>query len=85
MSDRISNELEHGKKLLEGGAEAIWNWDSPAGKVRADRRADLIAQYSLADKSSTVLEIGCGTGLFQVNFISAQVQKLLLLTFHRNY
>ncbi|QQR94225.1 MAG: hypothetical protein IPJ93_10055 [Bacteroidota bacterium] len=50
MSDRISNELEHGKKLLEGGAEAIWNWDSPAGKVRADRRADLIAKYSLADK-----------------------------------
>lgn len=77
MSDRISNELEHGKKLLEGGAEAIWNWDSPAGKVRADRRADLIAQYSLADKSSTVLEIGCGTGLFSGKFYQRTGAKII--------
>ncbi|HOZ81857.1 MAG TPA: methyltransferase domain-containing protein [Bacteroidia bacterium] len=77
MSDRISNELEHGKKLLEGGAEAIWNWDSPAGKVRADRRADLIAKYSLADKSSTVLEIGCGTGLFSGKFYQRTGAKII--------
>ena len=27
MEERIANELEHAKKLTEGGAEVIWNWD----------------------------------------------------------
>ncbi|HMR45159.1 MAG TPA: class I SAM-dependent methyltransferase [Bacteroidia bacterium] len=77
MSDRISNELEHGKKLLEGGAEAIWNWDSPAGKVRADKRADLLVNYSNATKESIVLEIGCGTGLFSGKFYQRTGAKVI--------
>ncbi len=68
MEQRVLNELEHGKKLLEGGAEAIWNWDSPAGRVRADRRAKLLAVYSRATKNDSSLEIGCGTGLFSGKF-----------------
>lgn len=64
MDQRIENELAHGRKLLEGGAESIWNWDSPAGRVRADRRASLFVSEGKITAQDTVLEIGCGTGLF---------------------
>lgn len=86
MKERIANELEHGKKLTEGGAEAIWNWDSPTGRVRSDRRAQLLAKFSKADNNSLALEIGCGTGLFTSKFkkftgakiIATDISSLLL-------
>ncbi len=77
MEGRIANELEHAKKLTEGGAEAIWNWDSPTGKVRADRRAKLLAGFSKANSNSTVLEIGCGTGLFSGKFKNLTGAKIV--------
>ncbi|MCC6720754.1 MAG: class I SAM-dependent methyltransferase [Bacteroidia bacterium] len=61
---RIENEIEHGKYLAKGGAEAIWNWDSPAGKKRAQRRAELLVKYGEIKSTDKILEIGCGTGLF---------------------
>jgi len=61
---RIENEIEHGKFLAQGGAEAIWNWDSPAGKKRAQRRAELLVKYGKINSECKILEIGCGTGLF---------------------
>ncbi len=61
---RIENEIKHGKYLADGGAEAIWNWDSPAGKKRAQRRAELIVKHAKIKKTDKILEIGCGTGLF---------------------
>ncbi|MCC6384376.1 MAG: class I SAM-dependent methyltransferase [Bacteroidia bacterium] len=68
MNQRIINELEHGKKLLAEGAESVWNWESAAGKVRADRRAGLLASYSNLKPGEPALEIGCGTGLFSNKF-----------------
>jgi len=64
MSERIKHEIEHGKKLLAEGAESIWNWASPAGQVRAERRADFFTEQARIKESDHVLEIGCGTGLF---------------------
>jgi len=61
---RIENEIKHGKYLADGGAEAIWNWDSAAGKKRAQRRAELIVSHAKIKKTDKILEIGCGTGLF---------------------
>ena len=60
---RLENELEHGKKIAQN-AEEVWNWESGAGKVRADKRARHLANYLKLDLSDKVLEIGCGTGLF---------------------
>ncbi len=60
---RIQHEIEHGKKISEE-AESVWNWSSPAGQVRADRRARLLVRYGEIRKGEQVLEIGCGTGLF---------------------
>lgn len=61
--NRIENEIAHGRKIAEC-AEAVWNWDSPAGRVRADRRAQLIVRYGEIKATDRILEIGCGTGLF---------------------
>lgn len=59
---RIQNEIRHGEYIQEHG-EAIWNWSSPAGKLRWARRCDLFKAF-IGSRKSLVLEIGCGTGLF---------------------
>lgn len=64
MDSRLSNEIEHGKKLASEGAESIWNWGSPAGMVRADRRAAFFVSTGKITSKDNVLELGCGTGLF---------------------
>jgi 2-polyprenyl-3-methyl-5-hydroxy-6-metoxy-1,4-benzoquinol methylase len=63
-STRHQHEVEHGKYLAAGSAEEIWGWGTPAGQLRAKRRAALILEGAHIGPSSKVLEIGCGTGLF---------------------
>ena len=58
--NRIKNEIEHGAKI-RGNAEEVWNWNSPAGKIRWQRRVRLLTAHLNPDMH--VLEIGCGTGL----------------------
>jgi 2-polyprenyl-3-methyl-5-hydroxy-6-metoxy-1,4-benzoquinol methylase len=63
--ERGKREIQHGKYLAESGeAERIWNWETPAGRVRAQRRAQLIGAAAGLESGMRVLEIGCGTGLF---------------------
>jgi len=59
---RLLNEIEHGKFLAGGNAGEIWNWETPAGKIRWNRRVGMLTG-ALAD-GMKVLEIGCGTGFF---------------------
>ncbi|MDZ7343572.1 MAG: class I SAM-dependent methyltransferase [candidate division KSB1 bacterium] len=67
-STRTENEIIHGQVLAARGAEDIWGWGSPAGRVRADRRAALIAEAAQLQPKNRVLEIGCGTGVFTERF-----------------
>jgi Methylase involved in ubiquinone/menaquinone biosynthesis len=62
MDVRIKHEIEHGKFLAENGAGEIWNWESPAGKFRWERRVKMLTEFISPD--STLLELGCGTGYF---------------------
>ena len=69
MENRKVLELEHNKEILFKKDEGVWGWNSAAGRLRLDRRTELISnfisQYSDFEKGKTlnVLELGCGTGL----------------------
>lgn len=60
---RKIHELEHGKFLAPNAVE-IWGWGTPAGQMRASRRAHLLLEYANIHYGMDVLEYGCGTGLF---------------------
>lgn len=62
MYQRLENEIRHGKFIAKQGEE-IWNWSTPAGKIRWQRRCDFFKKF-IGDNNARVLEIGCGTGLF---------------------
>lgn len=64
VGSRAEHEIAHGKWLSERDAEWVWGWGSPAGRLRARRRADLIAGGAQLRPGVTAVEIGCGTGLF---------------------
>ena len=55
-------EIEHGRFLAEHGAGEIWNWESPAGKLRWARRVKMLSRH--LGPGMSVLELGCGTGYF---------------------
>ena len=62
---RSEHEILHGQRLAEtGNPELAWNWDTPAGKHRAQRRGQLLSEAAGLRPGVRVLEIGCGTGLF---------------------
>lgn len=65
------HEIAHGQWLAGRDAEFVWGWGSPAGRLRALRRAGLIADGACLKPGSRVLEIGCGTGLFTEFFAKA--------------
>jgi ubiquinone/menaquinone biosynthesis C-methylase UbiE len=51
-------------KEWEAKADEIFGWRSPAGEVRASRRASLFCELGRLTRDSVVLEVGAGTGEF---------------------
>lgn len=66
--DRIGEEIRHGRWLAERDPEAVWGWASPAGRLRAERRARWLSRAAQLGPGVRALEIGCGTGLFTERF-----------------
>jgi SAM-dependent methyltransferase len=64
VESRFDHEEVHGRKLAHVDTERIWGWSSPAGRLRARRRADLIIAGAALGEGVRALELGCGTGLF---------------------
>lgn len=61
--ERLAREIAHGKKIA-ANAEEVWFWGSPAGRRRADRRAELFIAHGALGPGKRALELGCGTGVF---------------------
>jgi SAM-dependent methyltransferase len=60
---RLEREIEHHRGIADR-AELIWNWDSPSGRRRADRRAAIFVERGGLAPGRLALELGCGTGIF---------------------
>ena len=59
-----NHEIAHGLKLAKGYPELVWGWGTPAGRLRALRRAEIISSAAKLGPGVRALEIGCGTGMF---------------------
>jgi SAM-dependent methyltransferase len=62
MQDRVTSEIQHGRFLAKHGAGEVWNWESPAGRLRWARRVKMLSGH--LKPGMTILELGCGTGYF---------------------
>jgi 2-polyprenyl-3-methyl-5-hydroxy-6-metoxy-1,4-benzoquinol methylase len=82
---RAEHEINHGEYLSQGNPEEIWGWSTPAGKQRAERRAQLIGYGAKLAPGKKALEVGCGTGNFTKKFarfgcsiVACDISKALL-------
>jgi len=80
-ASRLAREIEFHRSIADR-AELVWNWDSPAGRSRAERRAAMYVEHAGLRPGRLALEVGCGTGLFleQVAKSGATVRALDLST-----
>jgi SAM-dependent methyltransferase len=80
-AERLAREIEFHRSIA-GRAEQVWNWDSPAGRSRARRRAALYVEHAALAPGRVALEVGCGTGVFleQVASSGASLRGLDLST-----
>jgi SAM-dependent methyltransferase len=60
---RLAREIDHHRRIADE-AEIIWNWDTPAGRIRVRRRAGFFVEAAGLRPGRRALELGCGTGLF---------------------
>ncbi len=76
VDQRLQNEIEHGKFLASNNAGEIWNWETPAGKIRWDRRVGMLTNS--LQSGMKVLEIGCGTGFFTKEIVKKPVKLIAI-------
>ena len=63
--ERYAAESLQGESIA-GGLEGVWGWSTPAGKLRAARRAEFLANAAGLGPGVRCLELGAGTGEFTV-------------------
>jgi ubiquinone/menaquinone biosynthesis C-methylase UbiE len=67
--DRLERERKHGLEILKT-RESNWGWNTPAGRIRWQRRLDFLRTLDL-EPTADVLEIGAGTGTFTEGLVAA--------------
>ena len=78
--NRLERERRHDRHLIEAGVESSWGWTTPAGRRRAASRARLIAAAAGLGPGASVLEIGCGTGIFTEAFARTGARILAVMS-----
>lgn len=76
--ERLRREIEHHRNLAAQNLEEMWGWESPAGRVRADRRARLFVTTARIGFGTRALELGCGTEVFTHRVIPAGASLVAL-------
>ena len=66
---RLSSELAFDEKIVDN-AEKIWHWQGYAGKIRWQRRANLVFNSIIKNAPGTILEIGSGTGILTQELVN---------------
>jgi 2-polyprenyl-3-methyl-5-hydroxy-6-metoxy-1,4-benzoquinol methylase len=66
--DRYDAERAQGE-LIAAGHEEAWGWSSPAGRIRAERRAAFLIESADLRPGVRCLELGCGTGEFTTRVV----------------
>ena len=72
MSERLENEIEHARYLLARGPGEVWNWETPAGRIRWARRVKMLTNH--LREGQKVLELGCGTGFFTQSLANTKAE-----------
>ena len=67
---RYEEERRQGEAIL-AGAEDAWGWSTPAGKIRAARRAEFLIKHAGLQPGVSCLELGCGTGEFTMKLLES--------------
>jgi len=76
VQERIAKEIQHGRFLAQHGAGEIWNWESPAGRVRWARRVKMLSKH--LGSGMSVLELGCGAGYFTRELASSGAEVVAI-------
>jgi len=62
--ERLHHEMTHHRAIAPTDFEDFMGWNTPAGRLRADRRGRLFARLGGIGPGAQVLELGCGSGEF---------------------
>ena len=62
--ERYAAERRQGREIAAGELERYWGWSTPAGRLRAERRARFLVDRAGLRPGVRCLELGCGTGEF---------------------
>lgn len=75
---RWEAERAQGAALVEEGFESAWGWTGPAGTLRAERRAQFIADEARLAPGITCVELGAGTGEFTARLAKSGCELVAL-------
>jgi SAM-dependent methyltransferase len=68
---RYAAERRKGREIAALGLERVWGWSSPAGRLRAARRAAFLVEGAGLGPGMRCLELGCGTGEFTARLVQS--------------
>jgi SAM-dependent methyltransferase len=68
---RYAEERRQGAEIASRQVERVWGWSSPAGAIRAARRAEFLIESAGLRPGVRCLELGSGTGVFTTRLVES--------------